>query len=333
MKNLNFSKQGTTNKSTKLYESITDTMVELLESLKTNPERWERPWILSENGIGAHNAMSKRPYSGMNQLILSYLCVKFGYQFNRWLTFKQVNDLGGKVKKGEKSTMVIFSKVLTKTDIIDLDDEEKEQEISVRRKFILTYYNVFNVNQCEGIGDAFYIPYIKTEKEFNTIDIAEDLIKNCKIKMQYSEQGEAFYSPRLDLINMPLRSQFKSVVGFYHTVFHEAGHATGHPDRLNRKLFNMFGSADYAREELTAEMFSVFVNALCGIDIKIKNSASYIDSWLEVLRDDNKAFLRSTMQAQTAANYLLHEAGMEYLKQQHQEEIEPQMDREEAYAA
>jgi len=330
MKNANFSNgQGANSKYNNIYDRITNTMIEFLESLKTTPQRWERPWILSENGLGAHNAQTKRSYSGVNQLILSYLCLKFNYPFNRWLTFNQVQNLGGKVKRGEKSTIIVFSKVLNKVEVNSPENDEQASEISVSRKFILTYYNVFNISQCEGLGDGFYLPYIKTVSEFNTIDTAEDLIKNCKAKIQYSEMGEAFYSPANDFINLPLRSQFKSVEGFYHTVFHEAGHWTGHPDRLNRKLFNRFGSADYAREELTAEMCSVFINFLCGIEVKIKNSACYIESWLKAIKDDKTAFLRSTMQAQTAASYILRVSGMEYLKAQPQEEQQP----EEACAA
>jgi len=315
----NTSNEGIQNK---IYQSITSTMIELLEGIKDNPQRWERPWIISENGKGAHNAQSKRPYSGINQLILSYLCLKYDYQFNRWLTFKQVSDLGGKVKKGEKSTMIMFSKMLVRKEINDLIEEDhQEQEISIRRKFMLTYYNVFNVSQCEGLDPNFYIPYVKAETDIHIIDLAENIIKNCNAKIQYCEQNEAFYSGSLDLINLPLRSQFKSVASFYQTVFHEIGHWTGHPDRLNRKLFNLFGSVDYAREELTAEMCSIFVNSLCGIDIIIKNSAVYIDDWLQVLKNDNKAFLRSTMQAQTAANYILQLSGMDYLRQQVTEDV------------
>src|SRR5208337_3394987 len=187
MKNANFSNgQGASSKYNNIYDRITGTMIEFLESLKTSPERWERPWILSENGLGAHNAQTKRSYSGVNQLILSYLCLKYGYSFNRWLTFNQVKNLGGKVKRGEKSTIIVFSKVLNKVEVNSPSNDEQAAEISVSRKFILTYYNVFNVSQCEGLGESFYLPYIKTVNDFNTIDTAEDIIKNCKVKIQYS---------------------------------------------------------------------------------------------------------------------------------------------------
>lgn len=323
MKNSNFS-QGATGKSSKIYDTISQTMIELLESLKTDPERWERPWILSENGLGAHNAQTKRHYSGINQIYLSYLCLRNNYQFNRWLTFKQVHELGGRVKKDEKASIVVFSKKILLTE--DHSNEtQQETEIKTRTRFLLNYYNVFNVDQCEGIGEGFYIPYAK-EIDFNPIDPAEDIIKNCGAVINYSEQEKAFYTGGLDIISLPLRKQFKSVNGFYQTVFHELGHWTGHKDRLNRKLFNMFGSEDYAREELTAEMCSVFINSLCGIDVKIKQSAAYIDSWLQAIINDKTAFIRSTMQAQTAANFILERSRMEHLKQQPQEEkqLEPE---------
>jgi putative DNA primase/helicase len=329
MKNSNFS-QGATGKSSKIYDTISQTMIELLESLKTNPERWERPWILSENGLGAHNAQTKRHYSGINQIYLSYLCLRNNYSFNRWLTFKQVHDLGGRVKKDQRAAIIVFSKKIqllenqTGKKQNETEEERGEETLKPRIKFMLNYYNVFNVDQCEGIGEGFSLPYDKTDLEFNPIDSAEEIIKNSGAVINYSEQEKAFYTGGLDLISLPLRKQFKSVTGFYQTVFHELGHWTGHRDRLNRKLFNMFGSEDYAREELTAEMCSVFVNSLCGIDVKIKQSAAYIESWLMAIKEDKTAFIRSTMQAQTAANYILERSGMEHLKHQPQEEKQPE---------
>ncbi|MBN1183693.1 MAG: DUF1738 domain-containing protein [Bacteroidales bacterium] len=325
MNNNFLNRQSVHSKSNKIYDTITNAMIELLESLKTNPERWEKPWILSENGSGAHNAISKRSYSGVNQLFLSYLCLNHNYKFNRWLTFNQVHDLGGKVKKDEKASIIVFTKKI----LINETEESKNlaeegstvESSKTRYKFLLNYYNVFNVDQCEGIGEAFYLPYTKEIEELHPVEVNEEIIRKCGADIQFSEQDKAFYTLGLDIISMPLRSQFKSVSGFYQTIFHETGHWTGHPSRLNRKLFNMFGSEDYAREELTAELCSVFINSLSGIDIQIKQSASYIDSWLKAIKIDKTAFIRSAMQAQTAANYILERSGMQYLKNQPQEEV------------
>jgi len=319
--------ENKTSISGKIYETLTQTMIELLQSLKSNPERWERPWIISENGQGAHNALTKRTYSGINQIFLSYLCIKYNYQFNRWLTFRQVQELGGSIKKGSKSAMIIFAKV-TKVNANDkkkTQEEEEQTKSNLKTRFLLTYYNVFNVEQCEGLGQAFYQRNKQTESKFNQVETAEKILNNCGVQIQYKDQNRAFYSPGLDLISLPNLAQFKSESGYYETVFHELGHSTGHPSRLNRKLFNLFGDEDYAREELTAEMCSVFVCSLCGIDFKIKNSAAYIDSWLEVLESDKSAFVRSTMQAQTACNYIIERSGMQHLKQsvQQEEQIEP----------
>lgn len=328
MKKSNFSNQGTGSKSSKIYDTLSQAMIELLESLKTNPERWERPWILSENGLGAHNAQTLRQYSGLNQIYLSYLCTKHGYTFNRWLTFNQVHALGGRVKKDQKSSIIVFSKRLEPTPQGDTTQDDTQplegQAEKVRSRFILTYYNVFNVTQCEGIGEGFYSPYDKAQLDFSPVDTAEGIINGSGAVINYSEQPEAYYTGGLDVICMPLRSQFKSETGFYQTLFHELGHWSGHRDRLNRKLFNMFGSEDYAREELTAEMCSVFVNSLCGIEIKIRQSAAYIESWLRAIREDKTAFVRSTMQAQTAANYILERSGMQHLKNQGQQEKQPE---------
>jgi len=328
MKNSKFSSQGAAGKSSRIYDTISQAMIELLESLKTSPERWERPWIISENGLGAHNAQSKRQYSGLNQIYLSYLCTKHGYTFNRWLTFNQVRDLGGRIKADQKSAIIVFSKrieVLPKQDEQPKETRQNEQEAATpQSKFILTYYNVFNVTQCEGIADSFYLPYDKAQIDFSTVDTAEEIINNCGAVINYSEQQQAYYTGGLDIISLPLQKQFKSVSGYYQTLFHELGHWTGHRDRLNRKLFNMFGSEDYAREELTAEMCSVFINSLCGIEIKIRQSAAYIESWLKAIREDKTAFVRSTMQAQIAANHILERSGMQHLKNQGQEEKQPE---------
>ena len=326
MKNNSFSKTGVQNKSNKIYDTITDTMIDFIESLKTNPTRWEQPWIKTENGLGAHNALSKRPYSGLNQLYLSYLCLKKEFPYNRWLTFKQVQDLGGRIIEGSKSALIIFLKQIeeeNKDSTEPLSNQTELENKSVKTRLLLSYYNVFNVSQIEGLNDSLISPYPISESfEFRSHELAEQLMGKSGVKIEFSQQDEAYYTEKSDLISLPLRSQFKTTIGFYHTVFHEIGHWTGNPLRLNRKLFNLFGTEDYAREELTAEMCSVFVNSLCGIEIQIKNSAAYLDSWLGVLKKDKTAFIRSTMQAQTAANYILKQSGMEHLKQPLLEEHE-----------
>ncbi|NJK95893.1 MAG: hypothetical protein HC905_14160 [Bacteroidales bacterium] len=212
-----------------------------------------------------------------------------------------------------------FQSIVKGNEDQDKIEEGEETKSSYKSKFYLTYYNVFNVSQCEGLDSNFFVPY-KVESNFWPIDNAEDIMSSCGANINFSDQDKAFYSPIRDFISLPQRKQFKNITGFYHTVFHEVGHWTGHPERLNRKLFNMFGTPDYAREELTAEMSSVFVCSLCGIDVKLKNSAAYIDNWLSVIRNDKTAFVRASMQAQTAANYILDCAEMQHLKRQPEEE-------------
>jgi antirestriction protein ArdC len=311
-----------------IYEELTNQMIEILESLKNDKSKWEKPWILAENGLGAHNAYSKHGYSGINQILLSYICSKRGYALNRWLTFKQISDLGGKVKKGERSTMVVFSKMLTFSKRNDgLGDspeetpiEDNNEKLGVFRKFYLRYYNVFNVAQAEGLGNAFYEPYpLKEEKEvFEANVLGDTIINKSNADIIYIEGNEAFYRPGTDSIQLPLISQFRSPDMFYGVAFHELGHWTGHPNRLKRKLHNWFGTEDYAREELTAEMCAVFLCNHIGIERLMKHSGKYLNSWLKAIRDDKTAFVKATMQAQTAANYLLTLAGMQ--KENNQEE-------------
>ena len=324
MKNNSFLKNGGQNKSTMIYDTITATMIDLLESLKTNPSHWERPWIKTENGIGAHNAQSKRTYSGLNQIILSHLCLAKGYEFNRWLTFNQVIELGGRVREGAKATPIVFFKhIKTQNETDTSDQKEVVWEDKTKAKFFLTYYNVFNVADTYGLEEAFYVPETPPEiYEIEKIKEAEQIIESCGAIIKFMQQDEAFYIAEQDMIFMPLQIQFLTTSDFYHVLFHEIGHWSGHPQRLNRKLFNLFGSEDYAKEELTAEMCSVFLTFYCKIEIKLKNSAAYIDNWLQVLRKDKRAFILSIMQAQKATNYILKQSGMEHLKHQLQEETE-----------
>lgn len=296
-----------------IYQNITNQIIEILEDLKIHPERWEKPWIISEGHKGAHNALTNYVYRSFNQIFLSYLCVKNNYEFNRWLTFKQISELGGRIKKGEHSTTIFYSKYIKNKKAGEEETEETEEPVNpYSYHFFMTYYLVFNVAQTEGLPSKFYLPGPDENKIISDVvepnQKADLIINDCGVKINFHEGDQAYYTN--DYIVLPLKSQFRTSDYFYSTIFHEIGHSTGHPSRLNRKLFNMFGTPDYAREELTAEMTNAFICNFIGINNTIRNSAKYLDGWLSMFKQDNKVFPRAVMQAQTAADYLLKRAGL-----------------------
>jgi antirestriction protein ArdC len=274
--------------TSKVYEIVTDKIIAALES---GGPAWRKPWAA---GI-PRNAISHRPYSGINALLLSMA----PYVDNRWLTMNQANQLGGKVRKGEKSTLVIFWK---QNPIKAENDNGEEIEKVIP---LLRYYLVFNVEQCEGLD----LPALET-KAINPIVEAEAIIANMPNKPSVGFDGgdRAFYRPLSDSIHLPKRDSFESAGEYYSALFHELGHSTGHPSRLNRPTLAevaAFGSETYSREELVAEFAAAFLCGQAGIQTTITNSAAYIAGWLKKLRSDPKLAIIAASQGQKAADYIM----------------------------
>lgn len=255
---------------------------------------WRKPW----SGVAPANLVTKKPYRGINHLILS--CAPYSSPW--WLTYKQAKRLGGHVKKGEKSTIVIFWKFIEK---------EKEAEDGTIEKAtipLLRYYRVFNAEQCE-LPDGV-VP--ETNRAFRDIREAEAIVANMPDKPKMTFGGDrAYYSNMLDLVNVPVKQAFAKEEEFYATLFHELVHSTGNEKRLGRKELMagaMFGDCDYSKEELVAELGSAFLCAKAGIDNSIiENSAAYIKSWLAALKNDPKMLVHAAGKAQQAADYILNE--------------------------
>jgi antirestriction protein ArdC len=279
----------------KVYDIITEKVIEKLEE-GTVP--WHRPWIGGEMPM---NLVSKKPYRGINVFMLS--CTSFVSPY--WLSYKQAKKLGGNVKKGEKSTIVVFWKP------IEVDDKDSEEDGKKKTIRLLRYYRVFNVEQCENI-DEKKIPKLDTRDDFQSLDKCESIINDMQNKPSIKfEQQQAFYHPLNDFVNMPKQNTFNSDEEYYSTFFHELTHSTGHKTRLGRhqkeKCNHIFGSKDYSKEELVAEMGAAFLCGLCGIENKtIDNSAAYIKGWLKKLKDDVKMVVLTAAQAQKAADYILN---------------------------
>ena len=273
-----------------IYEEVTNRIIKQLES---GIIPWHKPW--SGVASGAYNRISKKPYSLLNQMLLEH--------DGEYATYKQWSDLGGKIKKGEKSEIVVFWKILKVEEIKDGKVEKKTIPL-------LKYINVFHVSQVEGVEP-------KTTKliEHKPIEEAE------KIKNDYASRenllikelitDRAFYSPSKDFIQVPCKEQYKDIMEFYSTLFHEMVHSTGHRDRLKRLdcsvQFASFGSEDYSKEELIAEIGSAFLMNHIGIETSktFKNSTAYIQSWLEVLKNDNRFIVSASSKAEKAMKYIL----------------------------
>lgn len=296
-----------------IYQMVTNDIIKLLENHVS--EGWKKPWIaMGADNAPAINATTGKVYRGINQFLLGMQLMHRKYLKNQWLTFKQARDLNAKVKKGEKSSPIIFTKpayVTKDNDFIPLDkigdlNKDQQKERGLKKIFMLKLYRVFNVVQTEGLAPEFY--HVEPQEplpEFEKNDRAEKLVFSTDAKIEIIESNEAFYNTTLDKIQLPLREQFKGTEPFYATALHELGHWTGHPSRLNRDLKNKFGDAAYAKEELVAELTSAFLCTTLGFEKTITQNAAYLKNWLSVLKKDNKAIIKAAQRAQKAADYIL----------------------------
>jgi antirestriction protein ArdC len=282
-----------------VYEIVTEKIVKLLEQ---GIVPWRRPWT----GTGLpRNLVSKKPYRGINYFLLS--ASKYVSPF--WLTYRQANELGGHIRKGEESTIVIFWKVEDlKQSSEGLDPEETGEKN--RRRFVLRYYRLFNLEQCElpqAVLDK--LPKIETH-EHDPIEAAERIVAAMPNPPEIQYAGsKAFYSSITDRITLPPRELFSTAEEFYATLNHEESHAVGHPKRLNRTSITEaapFGSPTYAAEELVAEMSAAYLCAEAGISPAVlENQAAYVAGWLAKVRGDRKLLIHAAAQAQKAADYIL----------------------------
>lgn len=299
-----------------IYEIITSRISNLLEKSLSNLN-YQTCWINTKNGF-AINPFSKSVYDGINQLLLSIYILEENYTVNKWLTYKQAEEVKGKIKKGSKGFQIVYynftytfnSKKLTRSEYDSLSSEEQKK---VLVNSFLNYYTVFNVSQIENLPADYYILNDVDSKEFKNIEdmelLANNYISNSGISFANIGQNKAFYSPMMDKVVMPLRDQFKTIEAYYSVLFHEFTHSTGHTSRLNRKALTEFTELEtseevYALEELVAELGTAFINAKFGIETQISNNSAYIKSWLFALKNDSKFFVRASGLAQKSTKYL-----------------------------
>lgn len=281
---------STQKKSIDVYTLVTERIIEHLEK-GTIP--WRQPW--TDAGMPTNLATGKE-YRGVNVLLLASLC----YQRNSFLTFRQAKELGGSVKKGEKSHPVVFWKRI-----------EKENETTKEKEIIplLRQYHVFNIAQCEGIPPEKLPPVIECNND--PIKSCEDIIEKMRHRPEIRhEKHQAFYDSKYDFVNVPEPKTFVNSASYYGTLFHELLHSTGHASRLNRKELveqGRFGSELYATEELTAEIGASYLKSRAGIPIEeLENNAAYIQAWLKRLKNDKKCIVYASSQAQKATDFILN---------------------------
>lgn len=262
----------------------------IIEELEKDVIPWKKPWKSISNG--AYNRVSKKPYSLLNQLMLKHE--------GEYATFKQWQEMGGKIKKGAKSEFVVFWKMLSV-------EEEKDGAIITKTIPMLRYYNVFHISQVEGIEPLEAVetiynePIEEVEKVKNGYSVRENI--------QFIEEvgNKAFYSPSGDYICIPCKEQFEKINEYYSTAFHEMIHSTGHKKRLDRLVNAKFGSEKYSKEELVAEIGSAMILNELGIETTdtFENSTAYIQNWLQVLKNDSKFIVSASGKAEKAVKYII----------------------------
>ena len=286
-----------------LYAEITNRFIAELDKGRIP---WKQPWK-NDGGAMAISRMSGRAYSFLNQMLLHF-------RPGEYLTFKQCSEEGGRIRKGEKGHMIVFTKWVDKRDgsTITLPDGSVVPE----QVPFLRYYTVWHVDQTDCIKPKWDKPVADPIKPDERAEkILQDYVARSGIKFIRSRSNDAFYRPSTDEIHVPEINQFTEVAEAYACYFHEGVHGSGHPSRLNRITdVAAFGSENYSKEELVAEIGSAFLVNIAGLETpsQFRNSAGYIQGWLNALKNDKKLIVTAAAKAQKAVEYILgNEAGEE----------------------
>ena len=282
-----------------IYQEVTDRIIGYLEQ-GTAP--WKNPIRRGAGDGWPKNLSSGKRYRGINVFLLGLRSWESGFASDYWLTFNQAKAAGGTVRKGEKGSLVTFWKMYA------TKDRETGLETEVP---MLRHYTAFNVQQIDGINPPDVVEPDPDAAPFEPLAEAERLIDGYTGKPVINHDGgtRAFYRPKSDTIHMPQPDQFEAAEDYYGTAFHELTHSTGHSSRLNRGLdtkLSSFGSPDYSKEELIAEVGAAFMCAAAGISPPtIEQSASYLQSWISVLKGDKRLVVSAAGAAQKAADLML----------------------------
>ena len=284
----------------------------LKEQIEAGNAPWQKPWKPGERRL-PKNIQTDKAYRGGNSVYLSVTQTAKGYSDHRWATYKQISDMGGQVRKGEKATHVLFYK---------FDDEKKtaqaqpgtpttegQAEKEQTRPPMVRCYAVFNVEQADGLTLDRQADDLTKEPEWKAHQTAEHVIQESGVHVAHVSGDRAFYNIQTDKVTLPEREQFATANGYYQTALHELGHATGHPDRMNRDTLKDgagdFGSSQYAREELRAEMSAMMTGDRVGVGHDGSRGAAYVKGWIKALEDDSREIYKAAADAQKISDYLM----------------------------
>ena len=275
-----------------IYEIITGRFI---EQLKQGTVPWQKPWA------GVQNIISRKPYRGINSLILG----GSDFQSPYWLTFKQAHDLGGNIRKGEKATPVIYYKLFEKRN--EAGNIILGRNGHPARVPFIRWSNAFNLDQTEGVEAP---AQTVVQNPIQPLEKAAKIVKEAKICPIYHTGFAAVYLPTEDVIRLPSHKTFRSSEAYYQTLFHEMTHSTGHASRLDREGVTLpikFGSERYSKEELIAELGASFLSNEAGIlnQVQFDNSAAYLGSWIEKFQNDPKMIFTASSQAQRSTDFIL----------------------------
>ncbi|WP_108838292.1 ArdC family protein [Tateyamaria sp. Alg231-49] len=279
-----------------VYAHVTDTIIAEIEA-GTPP--WRKPWTGSASGIALPTRHNGEEYRGINILMLWVMAAKHGYLSSRWMTYKQGQELGGQVRKGETSSTVVKYGTFTRENELGI-----EEELPYARA-----YRVFNADQIEGLPEDYYIRP-EAPRDLGTAEDPEldAFFSRTGAEIVTSDDARAYYSPAKDHIHMPPIATFHNTAGYYATLAHEMIHWTGSEKRLER--IKKFANREaYAFEELVAEIGACFLGAQIGVAPEFDQSAAYVEGWLKALKEDKRAIFRAASEAQKAADFVLHAAG------------------------
>jgi antirestriction protein ArdC len=268
---------------------------DIIRMLEEGTAPWQKPWDAGELGRTPYNPTTNKPYRGGNVLGLMISGIRKGYTDPRWCTYKQAADHGWQVRKGEKATAIEFWEIGPGKD----DDGESDAD-KPRSRMIHRVYSVFNAQQIDGIPPLV----IELRKPFEAIEAGEKMLADSGADIRHGG-AKAYYSLSTDHIQMPPRECFTDEPRYYATALHELAHWTGARHRLNRLTDDQpFGSPEYAKEEIRADLSSLFLSAELGIPYDPKDQASYIQSWIKVLKNDKNEVFRAAADASRACDYL-----------------------------
>lgn len=286
-------------KKLSIYEEVTN---QIIAAMEQGTDRWFAPW----DSAGAHhNGVTKHEYSGINILLTYFATMENGFTSSEWFTFNQAKKLEGKIKKGSKATKIVaYSVNKYDADGKKLPEDTPDEEVHKVIPFAKAI-PVFNRDQIEGLPE--------TECNSDKSNVLVDADISSKLNKYLATEGieltlkgdSAYYNRAKDAIVLPELTRFHSSEGYFATLFHEAAHSTGHENRLNR-VFGKFKSPEYAFEELVAELAASFMCSKLGISGQIEDHASYLSSWIKLLKEDNKAIFKASALAEKATKYVFN---------------------------